>query len=282
MIKISYPNESNHSAAYHKHSNFISLPYTMPEESFLENPPANPSGWETTVKSWLGLMVWFFIAFLTFIILILVWGVIEQAITMGSDNGSIANPILPLVLIIIAFVAIVVGMTLIAGIFNLLYSNTYYDMGKMFSLTLLINVMLFMMFIPLYIMFAWQANTLFFVLAFHVIFAVFVSYTAMECSTNPNYAAVHLIGTSLWMTLSLMLFGVIYRVSNLNMSNSVQILISVPPLLAYFFMPLFHNLWQMLYYKLYSMGNNFFYIPSLSEVMVDANEDDDIAVDTEL
>lgn len=79
----------------------------------------------------------------------------------------------------------------------MIYTDKYYDMGKMFSLTLLINVILFVLFIPLYGLFSGDTNALFFVLALHIIFAVFVSYTAMEMSTNPNYSAVHLIGTSI-------------------------------------------------------------------------------------
>ena len=59
----------------------------------------------------------------------------------------------------------------------------------------------------------------------------------------------------------------------------MRILVSLPPVLAYFCLPLFHSAWEKVYYKFYSMGNNFFYIPSLSEVMVDAEENDEVEVD---
>lgn len=169
---------------------------------------------------------------------------------------------------------------MISGIFNLLYTDKYYDMGKMFSLTLFINIILFVLFIPLYGLFSGSPNELFFVLAFHIIFAVFVSYTAMEMSTNPNYSAVHLIGTTLAMTLALLMFGAAYKAIDVNQGSMVRILLALPPILAYFCLPLFHTSWEKVYYKFYSMGNNFFYIPSLNEVMVDATDDEEsISVD---
>lgn len=66
-------------------------------------------------------------------------------------------------------------------------------MSKMISLILFANIILFIVFIGLYIIFSSSVTTLFFVLAAHIIFTVFVSYTLVEISTNPNYAAVHLI-----------------------------------------------------------------------------------------
>lgn len=61
--------------------------------------------------------------------------------------------------------------------------------------------------------------------------------------------------------------------------NQVSILLSLPPVVGYLFIPLFHTIWEKLYYKFYSLGNNFLYIPSLNEVMVDAEDDAEINVD---
>ncbi len=158
------------------------------------------------IKTLLGLIIGIFIAFLIFITLILVGGIIESAITNAAAGESVINPLLPLMLIIIAFVSIIIGMMLIAGIFNLLYTDKYYDMSKMFSLSLTLNIILFILFIPLYMAFSTNPTQLFFVLGFHIIFAVFASYTVIEMSTNPNYAAVHLIGTTIAMTVALLLF----------------------------------------------------------------------------
>lgn len=231
------------------------------------------------IKTLMGLIVGIFIAFLTFIILILVGGIIQEALSNTTTGNTTVNPLLPLILIIIAFIGIVVGMILIAGIFNMIYTDKYYDMGKMFSLTLLINVILFILFIPLYGLFAKDTNALFFVLAFHIIFAVFVSYTAMEISTNPNYAAVHLIGTAIGLAIAILFFGLGYSFVDFSKGSAVKILLSLPPVLAYFCLPLFHSIREKIYYKFYSMGNNFFYIPSLNEVLIDSEEDNEVEVD---
>ncbi len=61
--------------------------------------------------------------------------------------------------------------------------------------------------------------------------------------------------------------------------RSVQILLALPPVLAYFCLPLFHDTREKVYYKFYTMGNNFFYIPSLNEVMVDAADEEEVSID---
>lgn len=246
-------------------------------DEILEIPPHNPTWRQVMIKTILWLIVGIFISFLIFVTLMLVWGLVESALAASGD--WVMNPLLPFMLIIIAFVSIVVWMILIAGMFNLLYTDKYYDMSKMFSLSLIMNVILFILFIPLYLVFWSNPNELFFVLWFHIIFAVFASYTAMEMSTNPNYAAVHLIGTSIAMTIALLMFWWAYKLINLSDMSTVRILLALPPILAYFCLPLFHDIWEKVYFKFYSMGNNFFYIPSLNEVMVDAAEEDDIEID---
>ena len=68
-------------------------------------------------------------------------------------------------------------------------------MGKMISLVLFSTILVFIAFLPMYIIFSTSANfnALYFVLAFHIAFSVFISFVLIEMSTNPNYAAVHLV-----------------------------------------------------------------------------------------
>ena len=80
-----------------------------------------------------------------------------------------------------------------AGVFNLIYTDKYYDMGKMFSITLLLNVLLFFFFVPLYIVFAANIDTLFLILAMHILLTIFLCYVGIEITTNPNYSASHLV-----------------------------------------------------------------------------------------
>ncbi len=248
----------------------------------LEIAPYNPSGWQVFIKTILGLVVGVFIAFLIFIILVLIGGMIQQALSDKLAGVTSANPLLPLILIIVGFIGTFIGTLIIAGIFNLLYPDKYYDMGKMFSLTLLMNVLTLVLFVPLYLIFSDNIDQLFIVLAFHTLFSIFLSYTAVEISTNPNYAAVHLIGTAAGILVAFFVFAVAYKFIDVNQGNTARIIMVLPPVIAYLFLPLFHSAWEKVYYKFYSMGNNFFYIPSLNEVMVDEEEADDVKVDTDV
>jgi hypothetical protein len=58
-------------------------------------------------------------------------------------------------------------------------------------------------------------------------------------------------------------------VSNTS-SSQIQIMLSIPALLAYFLIPLAHGIWQKIYGTLYDMGSNFLYAPSWNERVVAA------------
>lgn len=252
----------------------------MLDNNNLEIAPYNPTGRQVVVKSLLGLITGLFIAFLVFIMLLLIGGMLQEALSQRIAGTMVVNPLLPLILLIIAFIGTFIGSIVLAWFFNLLYSDKYYDMGKMFSLTLTVNIIIFILFIGLYVLFASSVDELFFVLAVHVFFTVFVSLCAIEMSTNPNYAAVHLIGTAFGLTVTMLFFAIFYKTIDINEGSMARILIALPPVLAYFLIPLCHGIREKLYYKFYSMGNNFFYIPSLNEVMVDEAESDDVSVET--
>lgn len=207
---------------------------------------------------------------------------IQEALSDRLAGVTTANPLLPLILVIIGFIGTFIGTLIIAGIFNLIYPDKYYDMGKMFSLTLLMNVLTLIAFVPLYLILSDNIDQLFIVLAFHILFSIFLSYTAVEISTNPNYAAVHLIGTAAGILVAFFIFAVAYKFIDVNQGNTARIIMVLPPVIAYFFLPLIHSSREKLYYKFYTMGNNFFYIPSLNEVMVDEVEADEVEVDTEV
>jgi hypothetical protein len=58
-------------------------------------------------------------------------------------------------------------------------------------------------------------------------------------------------------------------------TQKIKMLIAIPPLLSYTIIPLCYCLREKLYYKFYEMGNNFFFIPSLSEVVYDQSTGED-------
>jgi hypothetical protein len=117
-------------------------------------------------------------------------------VTSAGAQSSV-NPLLPLILIIIAFIATFIGNVMLAGIYNLFYPTKYYDLGKMFSNSLLSNVIVFFVFMPLYLLFYNDIQSLFTILAIHILFSIFTSYTHIEFLTNPNYGSSHLIGTTI-------------------------------------------------------------------------------------
>ncbi len=62
-----------------------------------------------------------------------------------------------------------------------------------------------------------------------------------------------------------------------------QNMLLLPAILGYMLIPFFHSLWEKIYYTFYTNGNNFLFIPSLSEVLSseeNVTTNDDITVDS--
>lgn len=236
--------------------------------------PNNPTNWEIIGKVvlWLiiGVIIWIFIL----VVLILLWGMFDQAITnYANGNTMTTNPILPLVLIWITFICTFIWNIIVAWCYNLFFSSKYYDMSKMFKFTITSNFLLFFMFIPLYIVFYDNILLAFVILCFHILFSVFISYNCIEFITNPNYAASNLIWSTIWFSLSLLIILWIYKSQTWEINKNI--LLMWPTILAYTFVPLFHSIWEKIYYKFYENWNNFFYIPSIDEVLVEEEEYED-------
>lgn len=53
---------------------------------------------------------------------------IQEALRNKLNGATAINPLLPLVLIVISFLGTFIGTILIAGAYNLLYTDTYYDL----------------------------------------------------------------------------------------------------------------------------------------------------------
>lgn len=246
--------------------------------ALLDREPHDPVGRQILVKWMVWLVVWVIIAFLVFVILLLVWGMITEALKNRTAWALSINPLLPLILMVISFVGTFIGNIIIAGVFNLIYTDKYYDMGKMFNITLLLNVLLFFFFVPLYIVFAANIDQLFLILATHIMLTIFLCYVGIEITTNPNYSASHLVGWAWGMLVAMFCFAVVYKIIDLEAGTMTNIFLALPPVLWYSLIPLFHTIWEKIYYKFYSMWNNFLYIPSLSEVMVDAEDDASVNV----
>lgn len=239
--------------------------------------PNNTTVGQIVAKICIGLVIWLIIAFLVFVITILFNTVIQQWIRALNSNTQVAgNPILPLIFMLIAFIASLSGNSLIATIYNLLYTGKYFDLSKMMSLISLSQIIIFFILAPLYLVFRDSILSLFIIVAFHIIFAVFISYSLMEFTTNPNYSASDLIGGMIGFCITILIFLSFYKsfwAAEFGLDNAsnqkIKMLIAIPPLLSYTIIPLCYCLREKLYYKFYEMGNNFFYTPSLNEVIYD-------------
>lgn len=252
----------------------------MSNDRLLEIKPHNPSTGETMWKIIIWIIIWLMIAFFIFVILVLVWSIFESALNSVPGWVSTINPLMPLILIVIGFLSSFLWNIVVSWVYNLLFPGKYYDLGKMFSLTLINNIILFFIFTPLYIIFYNDIEKLFVILAFHVFFSVYVWHSGIEYISNPNYCGVYLIWWSFWFALTILVFTLVYKsMYSYSVSKMAQILLSLPPLLGYTIIPMASNLWEKLYYKFYENWNNFLYIPSISEILVDEVEEDEINVD---
>lgn len=249
-------------------------------DKLLTIEPNKPSGSELWIKSWVGLVIWIGIAFFIFVCLILVGSMFQEALRNRLiETVSTVNPLLPLILIVIAFLATLIGNIMTTWIYSLLFGQKYYDFSKMIYLVSVNNIILFFLFAPIYIIYYNRIEVLFMVLWFHIFFSVFLSNVSLDISSNPNYAGVALIGSAAGLSLSLVLFGVLFKTVDLSQGGAEKIILIAPCIIAYIVIPLVASIWEKLYYGFYQVWNNFLYIPSLDEVMVDQEEVDEINVE---
>jgi len=248
--------------------------------NLLEIAPHKPTWWETVTRIIVGFIIWLIMALLIFVILILIWWIFDQALR-NNVSWSTANvhPLLPFIMMIIAFVSSFIWNIVISWAYNLFFSDKYYDFVKMAKIVLINNFILFFIFAPLYILFYNKIETIFVILAFHILFSVFVCASSIEVITNPNYSVSHIMWSSIWFAFSILILWVVYKSIDLSNWNSVTILLSLPPILGYTLIPLAHSIWENIYFKFYEMGNNFFYVPSIDDIMVEEDENDTINVD---
>ncbi len=248
----------------------------MEETTLLDIAPDNPSGWAVIAKTIIGFVMGAIISAMIFIIMTL----------LGKDLflGGVSI-IVPIILALVAFVGTFIGNSAIGWAYNLFYSYKYYDFGKMFSFILIANSVLLLLITPIYfIMGAW-GDAPFLVLAFHILFSIFVTQTLIEGFANPNYSGSALIGTLIAFAISVIIYLLVYQITYTN-PDKLLFLVTTPAVVGYTLLPLFHSMWEKIYYKFYEVGNNFLYIPTQSEVTVkeddmEANtqEEDDITVE---
>ncbi len=236
----------------------------MSPESDFFNEPSNLSGWQLVWKFFIGLFIWGIIAALLFVILSFMGGMFTSA--FGQQAGGSINPLLSLILLFIGFLSTFIGNIAVGGVYSLFFNRKYYNTSKMFGLLFLTNGILFFFLAPIYIVFASQIDILFVILGFHILFSVFTSAAQIEFSTNPNYSASAFMGNVLGFALAFLAYAVIYKLAgSAAVQQKIYLFMLLPPVLGYALVPFGSGIREKIYYKFYELGNNGFYIPSVTE-----------------
>ncbi len=246
----------------------------------LENKPYDPSGVQISLKTVFWFIVWLFIAFVSFILLIWTGGMIEEALTNQTAQSYSANPLIWLMFLAVAFIATVIWNAVLSGIYNIIRPEKYYDFKKTTTLLIIFNVILFIIFFILYFL-AWQIwgdiEFLYRVFAFHILFSIFMSLVFIEIVTNPSYGWVYLLGAATGFVISLAIFFILDKTLSSGWDQAYIILF--PSVIWFTIISLFSGILEKIYYKFYEMWNNFLFIPSIEDVLVDEEEDDEINID---
>lgn len=238
----------------------------------LINEPQNPWWWQIVWKTMIWLLIWGILAFLVFAIMSV----------LGTDFFTKSEGMfMSLVFIIIACIVTIIWVGIYAGLLNLIFGSDYYDFAKMFWLSVLANGLLVFLFLPVYLMMSDSLDTLLFVLAFHVMFGFFISYTLIEFTTNPSYSASSLIWSVLGFGITLSIYMMIYNITKWDIAwtNTLYLHILSPFLISYMIIPLFHGIWTQIYYGIYTGWSNPLFIPQLADVTQTQEEIDEVTVD---
>jgi len=143
------------------------------------------------------------------------------------------------------------------------------------------NLLIFIPFLFLYF-YVWSIlhniNQLFLVYWFHLFFWIFISFIIIDIVKNPNYSPIYVIWNSFGFIITLLIFFVIYSTYSTQVWESAKNILFFPPILAFAIIPFISSICEKLYYMFYEMWNDFLYIPSAIEVMVDEEESDEINV----
>lgn len=249
--------------------------------------PYNPSYGHVIWKWMIWTIIWVIVAFLVFAITVLFNGTIQKWLGTISATWAlkwwiVASPALAMILLFIAFVASFIWNLMIGIIYGLVYSDKYYNTTKSIWHTIFVNLVLFVAFAPIYFVYSNNISALFMILAFHLVFALYISHNAIEYIANPNYSMVALVGNTLGMTLFITVFLVLFKLVSSNGSavgdtqnSEIRILLSVPAALCYAIIPFTASVREKIYYWVYTLGSNFLYTASLSEVLVNSEDNND-------
>ncbi len=231
--------------------------------------PPQSSGWQIAGKTAIWLLTGIMLSFLIFIIISLLG-------TEFFQDGE--GVFMAMIFMLVACIVTLIGTGMISWILNIVFWSDYYDFGKMFWFSILTNGLLLVLFAPVYLSLSGDIHILLLILAFHIIFWFFVSYSLIEFTTNPNYAWSSLIGTLIGFAITMMIYLLMYK-STLwwDPGEKIYYLMLLPLIIGYTIIPLSHGIWSGIYAGIVGWWSNPLYIPSSNEI-TKTQEIDDINV----
>jgi len=247
------------------------------------NQPINPTWWQILGKLGVWLLVGLVLAAFVFVMFILLGSTIDEAVK-NSVNHLAFSPLVWLSFLGIWILWSLIWNLILSMIYSLIWQEDYYDVKLMSSSILSVNLLLLIPFLFMYFFVGavvQDIKILFLVFWFHLFFSVYISLTVIDLVKNPNYSSVYVIGNSIWFIWAILIFLVIFFVSSGTSWEVEKNILFFPPILAFSLIPFFATVFEKIYYKFYEMGNDFLYIPSISEVLVDEEEADEVNVKIE-
>ncbi len=263
----------------------------------LEIEPNQNSWWELIWKFVIWLFVWWILAILLFFVSSIIGWIFTDSFTQVSNYNSSSNPILPLLIILIWFLVSFIWNVWICGLYHLFFSRKYFKLKKNIWIVVLTNWILLLFLIPIYFIFSSDTNTMFMILWFHIIIWGFLSSLQNEIISNPNYWSSSLIWATLSFTIIMIAYSIIWKIAMEWWSQEkLYLLLLFPPVICYSLLPFWECIRDSIYFKMYEIWNNPFFIESndkandldsawditdIDKDILDTNsrEDEDINVD---
>lgn len=224
---------------------------------------------------WIRLIGWMIVGWLVwvliFVISVLFWGLFTQALQQITDQNVESQPVLWMILLIIWFLTWVVGSVTMAIITWLVEWDKYPSIWNLIKLAFTSNIILFFAIAPAYLIWNSDLSGWYVVLSVHTVLSIFVAQTMIDISAHPNYATSALMWTSLWLALYVLIFWLMFKMftydalGNTTSTTTLQLLLSLPPVLAYSLIPFVGWLWTKIYCSMASAGADMFYTQSFSE-----------------
>ncbi len=251
----------------------------------LDISPFNPTVSELLVKVSVGFVTGLVVVLLIFILIVLFGSFFKQAISVSISWSDIRviNPGVAIIMLVIGFIVWFLGSVILWTVYNFLLSDRYYDIGKIFSFSVMINGFILLFFAFLYMIFNNSIDQLLLVLIFHIGFSLYISLQGYDIISNPNYSLLYLFSHSLSFLIVVVFALVWYKIFQKLWTSewSLASLLIYFVILLYVFYPAINYVIEKIYYKLYEWWNTSLYTPSIDEILVDEEVVDEVNVEIE-